>query len=51
MTDMTIDPTLFSGNVYFPFDSLKKHYLLYGIRKNIEIHSDFSSETVHLFFR
>lgn len=37
MIDMTIVPSLFSGSIYFPFDTiLKKHYLVYGIRKNVK---------------
>lgn len=48
MIDTTIDPSLFSGNVYLPFDTVLKNitcYMELG-KKKIETHSDFSSETV-----
>lgn len=42
---MAIDPFLIFWQGLLPIlQGLKKHYLLYGIRKNIEIYSDFPSE-------
>lgn len=53
MIDMTIYPSLFSGNVYFPFGTVLKSITCYmELRKTLEhIQISLQEQLVLLFFR